>query len=146
MIAEGVRPPGAEGAGGGLGVQKIPRQFQPHWWEMMDALPSQVLRPLRDAVNGKFSVPHRRRCTNQARNQLDHYSRDLHEWMQSVEAMMQRHGEPHVDKLDAAQAEAFHSSLTESEHKALTKCQRVRAAIAYGHMTFEWLDSELSRG
>ena len=146
MIAEAPSPPVTEGDGEGPPVCEKPRQVQPHWWEMMDALPSQVLRPLRDAVDGKFSFPHRRRCTNQARNQLDHYSRDLQEWMQSVEAMMQRHGEPHVDKLDAEQAENFHASLTESERKALTKCQRVRAAIAYGHLTLEWLDSELSRG
>jgi hypothetical protein len=113
---------------------------------MMGALPSQVLHPLRDALDGRLTLAHRRCRRNHARDNLDRYIRDLQAWMKSVDDMMQRHGEPFVDKLDAAQAEAFHASLTDSERKALAKCQRVRAAIAYAEMTIEWLDWELAHG
>lgn len=123
-----------------------PRQVQPHWWEMMGALPSQVLSPLHDALDGRLTLAHRRCRRNHARDHLDRYIRDLQAWMKSVDDMMQRHGEPFVDKLDAAQAEAFHASLTDSERKALAKCQRVRAAIAYAEMTIQWLEWELAHG
>ena len=146
MIAEGVRPPGAGGEGGGLGAREKPPQIQNHWWEMMDSLPGQVLRPLRDATKSNLTPTHRRIRRSHARERLQEYVRDLSEWMQSVDAMMRRHGEPSVDKLDGAQAEAFHASLTDSERKALAKCQRVRAAIAYGHMTLNWLEWELADG
>lgn len=146
MNREGGMRPGAGDGDGGSGSSKIPRQIQPHWWDMMDALPSQVLRPLRDALDGRLSLAHRRCRRNHARDRLQDYVRDLSEWMDSVDAMMQRHGEPFVDKLDAAQAEAFHASLTDSERKALAKCQRVRAAIAYAEMALERLDWELSNG
>ena len=145
-MTEAPHAPVSGRGGGGSPVCEKPRHFQPHWWEMMDSLPGQVLRPLRDALDRRFSLAHRRCHRNHARQHLDHYVLDLTEWMESVDAMMQRHGEPFVDKLDAAQAEAFHASLKDSERKALAKCQRVRSAIAYGHMTLEWIDWELADG
>jgi hypothetical protein len=113
---------------------------------MMRPLPSQVLRPLRAAFDRRCTIAHRRCRRNHARDQLDRYARDLQEWMDSVDAMLVRHGEPFVDKLDGAQAEAFHARLTDSERKALAKCQAIRAGIAYGRMTLDQLDRELSHG
>lgn len=146
MKGEGGRPPGSGDGDGRLGVFEKARQFQPHWWGMMVALPSQVLRPLRDAMDRRRTRAARRALRDEAAANLRAYARDLTEWMESVDAMMQRHGEPFVDKLDPAQADAFHASLTDSEKRALAKCQRVRAAIAYAGMTLEWLDAELSDG
>jgi hypothetical protein len=145
MTEGGTHPP-AKDDDARLGVREKPRQIQDYWWEFMDALPSQVLRPLRDAFDGRLTLAHRRCRRNLARLQLHAYKRDLREWMHSVDAMMLRHGEPSVDKLDPEQAQAFALSLTDSERRALAKCQRVRAAIAYAEMTLEWLDWSLSRG
>lgn len=112
----------------------------------MAPLPGQVLRPLRDAFDGRLTLAHRRSRRNHAREHLDAYARDLQSWMHSVDAMMLRHGEPCVDKFDSEQAEAFAQSLTDAERCALAKCQRVRAAIAYAEMTLEWLGWRLARG
>lgn len=147
MSAEGVRPPcSGSGPGGAGGCEKPPRKIELHWWGMMDALPSQVLRPLRDALKRRFTLAHRRCHRNHARDHLDHYAAGLGEWMESVDAMMRRHGAERVDIRDQEKADAFHSGLTDSERKALAKCQRVRAAIAYARMALEWLDWELSHG
>jgi len=145
-MTEGGTHPGVGGSGGGLGASKNPRHPQDHWWDFMASLPSQVLRPLRDAFDGRLTLAHRRSRRNHARHQLDAYARDLKAWMQSVDAMMRRHGEPNVDKLDPEQADAFAKSLTDAERKALAKCQKVRAAIAYAELTLEWLNWTLARG
>lgn len=144
MTAEGPMPPVSGFGGGGLGGCEKPPRIQAHWWDIMSPLPAQVLRPLRDTLDRRFTLAHRRCHRNHARDHLDHYIRDLQEWMDSVDAMMQRHGEPFVDKLDGAQAEAFHASLTDSERKALAKCQSIRAAIAYAGFALQRIEWELS--
>lgn len=142
-MTEGPHAPGYGRVDGRPGVQKIPRQIQEHWWQSMTPLPSQVLRPLRDATKRNLSKAHRRCRRNHAKERLSQYRRDMQEWMNSVDAMMQRHGAQLVDIADVEQAEAFHSRLTDRERKALAKCQAVRAAIAYAEMSLEWLDWDL---
>lgn len=142
-MTEGPHAPGYGRGGGGPDVQKIPRQIREHWWQSMTPLPSQVLRPLREATMQSRTTAHRRCRRNHARLNLSAYQRDMQEWMDSVDAMMQRHGAQLVDIADVEQADAFHSRLTNSERKALAKCQAVRAAIAYAEMSLEWLDWEL---
>lgn len=146
MKREAPRAPGSGAESEGPGVQKIPRQIAEHWWELMAPLPGQVLRPLRDATKRNLSKAHRRCRRNHARQRLSEYRRDMRAWMQSVDDMMTRHGAHLVDLADGEQTAKFHATLTDSERKALAKCQVVRAAIAYGEMSLEWLDWELSNG
>lgn len=93
-----------------------------------------------------MSLAHRRCRRNHARERLVTYRRDMREWMQSVDAMLVRHGAQSVDVLDYEEADKFAARLTGSERRALEKCQLVRTAIAYAEMALEWLDVELSHG
>lgn len=129
-----------------LGACEKPRQYQPHWAEMMQPLPSQVLRPLRDARDARLAIHRRRTHLDTARQELRIYAENMKPWMDDVYAMMDRRGRAFVDPNNPLQAAAFLARLSKSGRDALDKCQRVRAAIAYGEMTIEWLEWELTHG
>ena len=145
-MTEGGTTPVLRSTGGRPGLYEKPRQFQPHWAEMMQPLPSQVLRPLRDARDTRRSTSYRRLRLIHARQELRAYVASMQPWMADVYAMMDRRGRPFVDQENPLQAEAFLARLSKSGRDALAKCQRVRAAIAYAEMTIEWLDWELAHG
>ncbi|MCJ0825955.1 hypothetical protein MQC88_08300 [Luteimonas sp. 50] len=132
--------------GGRPVLSQKPRQPQAHWAEMMQPLPGQVLRPLRDARDTRRSVPGRRTRLNHARQELRIFAANMQPWMADVYAMMDRRGRASVDQDNPLQAEAFLARLSKSGRDALAKCQRVRAAIAYAEMTIEWLEWELAHG
>ena len=128
------------------GACEKPRQYHPRWGEMMQPLPSQVLRPLRDARDARLSIHRRIVRLDHARHELRIYAGNMQPWMDEVYAMMDRRGRASVDPTNPLQAEAFLARLSKSGRDALDKCQRVRAAIAYGEMTVEWLHWKLTHG
>lgn len=142
-MTEAPSHPGFRTGGERPGVQKIPRQIQERWWQHMDALPSQVLRPLRDATKRSMTLAHRRCRRNHARERLTEFKRDMSAWMESVDAMLRRHGVECVDITNPERTAEFHARLNDSERRALAKYQRVRGAIAYAEMSLEWLDWDL---
>jgi hypothetical protein len=146
MTPEAPSPPVAEHDDERLGVCKKPRQFQPYWLEFMEPLPSQIRRPLRDALNPKLSAKRRAARLVQARRTLHIYAGDLGEWFESVDQMMDKRGVEYVDPSNAAQADAFVARLGDSGRRALDKRQRIRTAIAYARMTIDWVEWELTHG
>jgi hypothetical protein len=145
-MIEAPMPPVLCSKGGRPALCEKPRQFQPHWLEMMRPLYSQVRRPLRDALNHRLPLHRRKIRLNHARQELRIYAGNMQPWMNDVYAMMDRRGRAFVDQDNPLQAEAFLARLSKSGRDALAKCQRVRAAIAYAEMTIEWLEWELAHG
>ena len=113
---------------------------------MMDALPSQVLRPLHDALSIHRTHEFRLRALGQARDELGMLKSKAGVYSESVDARFQALGMEQVDSTCPEQADAFLERIGASGLKALNKRQRVAAAIAVGEMTLEWLDWELSNG
>ncbi|RYD60858.1 MAG: hypothetical protein EOP58_15680, partial [Sphingomonadales bacterium] len=98
-----------------------PREFKPHWLEMMQPLPSQVLRPLRDARDARLSIHRRRIRLDHARHELRIYAGNMKPWMDDVYAMMDRRGRAFVDPNNPLQAAAFLARLSKSGRDALDK-------------------------
>lgn len=131
---------------GGQGASENPRKFQAHWREFLAPLPSQVLRPLREALSIHRRRPARLRALDSARHALRDYKADANVTADSVEAMMHNRGVEQVDPSDPDEAAAFLDRMGQSGRKALAKSDCVAAAIAYAEMTLDWLEWELNRG
>lgn len=138
-------PPSGSGGGRPVACEK-PRQFQPYWWDFLAALPTQVRRPIRDALNAKISTARRRAALHHASVALEEHRPRAATYSDSVDAMLERRGMEYVDPADPAQAADFVERITESGTNALSKRKRAEAAIAYADMTIAWLDWELGRG
>ena len=143
-MAEGGTPPAGGGGGGRPVVCKKPRQFQPHWWDFMAPLPSQVRRPLRDALSLHRRRTARLRSIDAAREALRSFKADATVTGDSVDARMQAIGMEYADPSDRAEAAAFLDRLGQSGRKALAKRDRVAAAIFYAESTIAWLEWELT--
>ena len=143
-MAQGGTPP----AGGGGGERPVafekPQQFQPYWWDFMAPLPSQVLRPLRDALSLHRRRTARLRSIDAAREALRSFKEDAAVTADSVDARMQAIGVEHADPSDLAEAAQFLDRLGQSGRKALAKRDRVAAAIFYAESTIAWLEWELT--
>lgn len=146
MSAEGGMTPVVGSPAGGPGASKNPRQFQAYWWDFMTPLPSQILRPLREALSLHRRRPARLRSIDAARCALHDFKADAKVTGESVDARMQAVGMEYADPGDPADAAAFLDRLGESGRKALAKRDRVAAAIAYAELTIAWLEWELTRG
>lgn len=138
---------GSGGADGRLPVYENQRQkFQSYWWDFMQGLPTQVRRPLRDALKPNLSLARRRAARHHARRELAAFVASARAYADSVDDMLNRRGIEYVDPTDPVQAAAFVNAITPAGIKALDKRHRVAAAIAYARMTLEWLDRELGHG
>ncbi|MBJ6978057.1 hypothetical protein [Luteimonas sp. MC1895] len=111
----------------------------------MAPLPSQVLRPLRDALSLHRRRTARLRSIDAAREALRSFKADAEVTGDSVDARMQAIGMEYADPSDRAEAAAFLDRLGESGRKALAKRGRVAAAIFYAESTIAWLEWELTR-
>lgn len=145
-MSEAPMTPGSTASGEGSGACKKPRQFQAYWWEFMAPLPSQILRPVREALSIHRKRPARLRSIDAARYALRDYKASAEVTADSVEAMMRARGMEHADPNDPDEAAAFLDRIGDSGRKALAKTDRVGIAIFYAELTLDWLDSELSRG
>ena len=145
-MTEAPPPPVSGRGGGGSPVYEKPRQFQERWFEAMDSLPSQVLRPLREALKIHRSRERRLQFLDAARYILGIRKSNFRITSESVDERLDALGVEQVDPSNPLQAAAFVERLGDSSLKALDKRQRVRAAIAYAEMTIEWLEWELSHG
>src|SRR5690349_21790345 len=104
--------------GGRVELQNIPSQIPARWLEAMEPLPSEVLRPLRDARDNRMKLPRRSAALAEARNQLSIREAHHRQWSASVDERMDRCGMEYVDKLDQLQVAAF---LARIDRKALNK-------------------------
>lgn len=145
-MTEAPMTPGLSSNGGRQVLCEKPRQFQERWLEAMEALPSQVLRPLREALKIHRSREYRLRSLDAARCELGIIKPNSRIYSDSVDAKIQELNVENVDPSSHLQADAFLARLGNSGRKALEKRQRVASAIAYAEMTIEWLEWELSHG
>ena len=145
-MTEAPTPPvPGRGIGGPPACEK-PRRFQERWFEAMDSLPSQVLRPLREALKIHRRRERRLQFLDSVRNELGILKSNARIYSDSVDAKLDALGVEQVDPTNPAKAAGFVERLGDSSLKALDKRQRISAAIAYGEMTIEWLEWELSNG
>lgn len=112
----------------------------------MQSLPSQVLRPLREALKIHRSDEHRLRHLDAARYELGVLKSNAGIYSDSVDAKLQELSVEQVDPSNPLQAAAFVARMGDSGRNALSKRQRKESAIAYAEMTVEWLQWELARG
>jgi hypothetical protein len=145
-MSQAPQAPASASAYGRVAACEKPRQFQPYWREFLTRLPTQVRKPLNDALNARLSLPRRRAALYHARRHFQPYKSGMATYAQSVEAMMEQRGMEYVDPSDPMQADAFLKRLTPSGLRALGKRQRAGVAIAFAEMTIEWLDMELAHG
>jgi hypothetical protein len=113
---------------------------------MSYGLPSQVLRPMRAALSIHRTHEFRLRALDEATRELAVVKPRAGIYSESVEIRFQDLGMEYVDPSNPEQASAFLDRIGPSGIKALSKRQRVAAAIAYAEMTIEWLNWELSHG
>lgn len=145
-MSQAPTPPVSQGGGGWLVACEKPRQFQHRWWDVLVALPTQVKRPLRDALNGRLSNARRRAGIHHASRALGEYRRNAATYSESVAEMLGRRGIDNVDVADPEQSAAFVARIMASGLNALGKCKRAEAAIAYADMAIAWAELELGRG
>ena len=130
----------------GVGRQvfrKNPSQFPAHWAESMEPLPSEVLRPLRDARDGRCSIRKRLARLDEAAFQLSVREQHHKAWSASVDDRMDRCGMEFVDRSDPLQCAAF---LARIDRKALTKRQALEVAIEVAKLEIQRLREELGHG
>ena len=131
---------------GGVGrqvFQKIPSQIPTHWLEAIEPLPSEVLRPLRDARDARCSVRRRLARLDEAAFQLGVREEHHKAWSASVDDRMDRCGMEYVDRSDPLQCAAF---LARIDRKALTKRQALEVAIEVAKLEIQRLREELGHG
>jgi hypothetical protein len=143
VSTQGPMPPQGGPPGGGLGSPKFPRQIPAHWLEAMEPLPSEVLRPFREARDHRRSVSSRAAALDRARHALSVREAHHRQWSVSVDARMTRCGVERVDRTNPLQAAAF---LARIDRKALTKRQCLDVAIEVAKLEFARLEMELGHG
>ncbi|GAB2621325.1 hypothetical protein [Novilysobacter erysipheiresistens] len=144
MAAEAPMTPAPDAGGGRLGRCEKPSQFPRRWAEAMEGhLPSQVLRPLRDARDRRLSKTNRLAALDSARFALSVRERNWRATDNSLDEMQEKRGVEYVDPSDPAQAAAFVERI---DLKALSKSRRIEVAIEVAKLEIERLDKELYRG
>lgn len=108
MNSRGGRGPALGGSGRGVaGSKKSTSKIPDFRAEFLRPLPSQVLRPLYAASDGRRTARSRLAAHAQASKALRLYAKHMAIWNEGVDDSMQRHGADRVDRSDEGECQAF---------------------------------------
>ena len=144
MLPEAHAPRPQGSAGERQAACKNTQQLPRRWAEAMDGqLPSQVLRPLYRAYDGRGTATTQLAALDEAEAALRRREADHREWSASVDHSMECRGMEYVDHNDPEQAEAF---LSRIDRKALNKRQRMHVAIEVAKLVLAKRRKEFADG
>lgn len=139
-----ITPLTQDAAGGQVACKKPGQKFPRRWAEAMDGrLPSQVLRPLRDARSHRLSTANRVAALDAARDALRVREAHHEQWSDSVDQRMDDRGMEYVDHNNALQAAAFLARIGITTRAALAKRQETAVAIEVAKLEIQRLEQEL---